>query len=54
MTEQNKLTHLSQEDVLRVLEQIKVDVNKLKMKIEQIKAENEVKDFFKIPEIPSY
>lgn len=51
MTEQNKSTPLSQEDILRVLEQIKIDVNKLSMQVKQIKAQDEVETFFEIPEI---
>lgn len=53
MTEQNKSIPISQEAILRVLEQIKVDINKLSVQVKQIKAKDEVEAFFEIPEIQS-
>jgi hypothetical protein len=51
MTEQNKSTPLSQEDILKLLQQVKVDLNILTKQVKQIKAKDEVEAFFEIPEI---
>jgi hypothetical protein len=53
MTEQNKPTIKSQEDILKLLQQVKVDFDKLSVQVKQIKSQNEVEAFFEIPEIQS-
>jgi hypothetical protein len=38
---------LTEENILNILKQIKVDLNKVTTKIKQIKTQQEVEDFFK-------
>ena len=51
MTEENKPTTKSQEDILKLLQQVKVDLNTLSKQVRRIKAKDEVESFFEIPEI---
>lgn len=51
MTEENKPTTKSQEDILKLLQQVKVDLNTLSKQVRLIKAKDEVESFFEIPEI---
>lgn len=46
MNEQNKPPAKSPEDILKLLQQVKVDFDKLSKQIKILKAQQEVEDFF--------
>lgn len=46
MNEQNKPLAKSPEDILKLLQQVKVDFDKLSKQIKILKAQQEVEDFF--------
>lgn len=50
MNEQDKSTAKSPEDILKLLQQVKVDFDKLTRQIKQLTAQEEVEAFFEIPE----
>lgn len=50
MNEQDKSTAKSPEDILKLLQQVKVDLNILSKQVKLIKAKEEVEAFFEIPE----
>lgn len=50
MNEQNKSTAKSPEDILKLLQQIKIDFDKLTKQVKQLTAQEEVEAFFEIPE----
>lgn len=46
----NKSTAKSPEDILKLLQQIKMDFDKLTRQVKQLTAQEEVEAFFEIPE----
>lgn len=46
MTKQNNPTPKSQEDILKLLQQVKVDIDSLNKQVKLIKAKNEIEEFF--------
>ena len=46
MTEQNNPTPKSQEDILKLLQQVKIDIDSLSKQVKLIKAKNEIEEFF--------
>lgn len=50
MNEQDKSTAKSPEDILKLLQQIKIDFGKLTRQVKQLTAQEEVEAFFEIPE----